>query len=51
VPAYPNTLGHDSGVLERGKGIRRGGDQLAFLVARRVAAWVGALLAAVEAEQ
>jgi hypothetical protein len=51
VPAYPHTLGHDSGVLERGKGIRRGGDQLAFLVARRVAAWVGALLAAVEAEQ
>ncbi|WP_406169325.1 hypothetical protein [Streptomyces sp. NBC_00996] len=36
VPAYPNTLGYDSGVLERGKGIRRAGDQLALLDVRVV---------------
>ncbi|MCX4974388.1 MULTISPECIES: DUF3344 domain-containing protein [unclassified Streptomyces] len=52
VPAYPNTLGYDSDVLELGKGIRRGGDQLTFrLVSQRDAAWVGALFTAVDAKQ
>ncbi|MGW1532818.1 DUF3344 domain-containing protein [Streptomyces aureus] len=52
VPAYANTLGYDSDVLELGKGIRRGGDQLAFrIVSQRDAAWVGALFAAVDAKQ
>ncbi|MFD9462987.1 DUF3344 domain-containing protein [Streptomyces sp. NPDC060027] len=52
VPAYSNTLGYDSDVLEFGKGIRRGGDQLAFrIVSQRDAAWVGALFAAVDAKQ
>jgi hypothetical protein len=52
VPAYTNTLGYDSDVLELGKGIRRGGDQLAFrIVSQRDAAWVGALFAAVDAKQ
>ncbi|WP_330304694.1 MULTISPECIES: DUF3344 domain-containing protein [unclassified Streptomyces] len=52
APAYPNTLGYDSDVLELGKGIRPGGDQLAFrLVSQRDAAWVGALFAAVDAKQ
>ncbi|WRZ92837.1 DUF3344 domain-containing protein [Streptomyces sp. NBC_01007] len=52
VPAYANTLGYDSDVLEFGKGIRRGGDQLAFrIVSQRDAAWVGALFAAVDAKQ
>ncbi|MER5471485.1 DUF3344 domain-containing protein [Streptomyces sp. NPDC002685] len=52
VPAYSNTLGYDSDVLELGKGIRRGGDQLAFrIVSQRDAAWVGALFAAVDAKQ
>jgi hypothetical protein len=52
VPAYSNTLGYDSDVLELGKGIRPGGDQLAFrIVSHRDAAWVGALFAAVDAKQ
>ncbi|MFJ2826933.1 DUF3344 domain-containing protein [Streptomyces sp. NPDC087263] len=52
VPAYPNTLGYDSDVLELGKGIRRGGDQLTFrLVSQRDTAWVGALFTAVDAKQ
>ncbi|MEW2166919.1 DUF3344 domain-containing protein [Streptomyces sp. NPDC007084] len=52
VPAYSNTLGYDSDVLELGKGIRSGGDQLAFrIVSHRDAAWVGALFAAVDAKQ
>ncbi|WP_405917089.1 hypothetical protein [Streptomyces sp. NBC_00728] len=52
VPADANTLGHDSDVLELGKGIRHGGDQLAFrIVSQRDAAWVGALFAAVDAKQ
>ncbi|MFJ6831936.1 hypothetical protein [Streptomyces sp. NPDC091209] len=41
-----------SDVLELGKGIRRGGDQLAFrIVSQRDAARVGALFAAVDAKQ
>ncbi|MFI0962233.1 DUF3344 domain-containing protein [Streptomyces sp. NPDC021080] len=52
VPAYANTLGYDSDILELGKGIRGGGDQLAFrIVSQRDAAWVGALFAAVDAKQ
>ncbi|MFE9880056.1 DUF3344 domain-containing protein [Streptomyces sp. NPDC005784] len=52
VPAYVNTLGYDSDVLELGKGIRPGGDQLTFrIVSQRDAAWVGALFAAVDAKQ
>ncbi|MFF3610425.1 DUF3344 domain-containing protein [Streptomyces sp. NPDC002580] len=52
VPAYANTLGYDSDVLELGKGIRSGGDQLAFrIVSQRDAAWIGALFAAVDAKQ
>ncbi|MFH8390835.1 DUF3344 domain-containing protein [Streptomyces sp. NPDC018036] len=52
VPAYANTLGYDSDVLELGTGIRGGGDQLAFrIVSHRDAAWVGALFAAVDAKQ
>ncbi|MET7988391.1 MULTISPECIES: DUF3344 domain-containing protein [unclassified Streptomyces] len=52
VPAYANTLGYDSDVLEIGPGIRGGGDQLAFrIVSQRDAAWIGALFAAVDAKQ
>ena len=52
VPAYSNTLGYDSDVLELGEGIRGGGDQLAFrIVSQRDAAWIGALFAAVDAKQ
>ncbi|MFF8530665.1 DUF3344 domain-containing protein [Streptomyces sp. NPDC015532] len=52
VPSYANTLGYDSDVLELGKGIRGGGDQLAFrIVSQRDAAWIGALFAAVDAKQ
>ncbi|WP_201452524.1 DUF3344 domain-containing protein [Streptomyces sp. HM190] len=52
TPAYSNTLGYDSDVLELGDGIRRGGDQLAFrIVSQRDAAWVGALFVAVDAKQ
>ncbi|MEU6802299.1 DUF3344 domain-containing protein [Streptomyces neyagawaensis] len=52
APAYSNTLGYDSDVLELGDGIRRGGDQLAFrIVSQRDAAWVGALFVAVDAKQ
>ncbi|WP_328507171.1 DUF3344 domain-containing protein [Streptomyces sp. NBC_00391] len=51
TPAYSNTLGYDSDVLELGDEIRRGGDQLAFrLVSQRDAAWVGALFVAVDAK-
>lgn len=52
VPAYSNTLGYDSDVLDLRREIGRGGDQLAFrLVSQRDAAWVGALFAAVDAQQ
>ena len=48
VPAYANTLGHDSGVFDLRAGLRRGGDQLAFrLVSQRDAAWAGVLFVAV----
>ncbi|MEE1834780.1 DUF3344 domain-containing protein [Streptomyces sp. SP17KL33] len=51
TPAYANTLGYDSDVLELDDEIRRGGDQLAFrLVSQRDAAWVGALFVAVDAK-
>lgn len=51
TPAYSNTLGYDSDVLELDDEIRRGGDQLAFrLVSQRDAAWVGALFVAVDAK-
>ena len=52
TPAYSNTLGYDSDVLELGDEIPLGGDQLAFrIVSQRDAAWVGALFVAVEAKQ
>ncbi|MGQ4383270.1 DUF3344 domain-containing protein [Streptomyces sp. SAS_270] len=52
VPAYANTLGYDSDVLDLDKALRRGGDGLVFrLSSRRDAAWVGALFAAVDAKQ
>jgi hypothetical protein len=52
IPAYPNTLGYDSDVLDLSRALRRGGDQLVFrLVAQRDAAWVGALFVAVDAKQ
>jgi hypothetical protein len=51
TPAYSNTLGYDSDVLELSDEIRRGGDQLAFrIVSQRDAAWVGALFVAVDAK-
>ncbi|WP_215455544.1 DUF3344 domain-containing protein [Streptomyces sp. ATCC 21386] len=51
TPAYTNTLGYDSDVLELDDEIGRGGDQLAFrLVSQRDAAWVGALFVAVDAK-
>lgn len=51
TPAYANTLGYDSDVLELGDEIRHGGDQLAFrIVSQRDAAWVGALFVAVDAK-
>ncbi|MBE4739433.1 MULTISPECIES: DUF3344 domain-containing protein [Streptomyces] len=51
TPAYANTLGYDSDVLELDDEIQRGGDQLAFrLVSQRDAAWVGALFVAVDAK-
>ncbi|MER6159156.1 DUF3344 domain-containing protein [Streptomyces sp. NPDC001868] len=51
TPAYANTLGYDSDVLELGDEIRHGGDQLAFrLVSQRDAAWVGAFFVAVDAK-
>lgn len=51
-PAYPNTLGYDSDVINLKSGIRRGGDQLAFrIVSQRDAAWVGALFVAVDAKK
>ncbi|MFI7295622.1 DUF3344 domain-containing protein [Streptomyces sp. NPDC050121] len=49
VPAYVNTLGYDSDVFDLGRGLRRGGDQLAVrLVSTRDAAWAGALFVAVD---
>ncbi|GAX50301.1 hypothetical protein [Streptomyces olivochromogenes] len=60
APAHSNTPGRDSDVLGPGLGfgpvlgseIRGGGDQLGVrLVSQRDAAWVGALLAAVDAQQ
>ncbi|MGX1270058.1 hypothetical protein [Streptomyces phaeoluteigriseus] len=48
VPAYADTLGHDSGVFDLRAGLRRGGDQPPFLlVSQRDAAWAGVLFAAV----
>ncbi|WP_225860689.1 hypothetical protein [Streptomyces triticiradicis] len=47
-PAPP----HGSGLLEPGREIRAGGDQLAFrIVSQRDAAWFEALFAAVDAKQ
>ncbi|MFF2126077.1 hypothetical protein ACFVW1_11815 [Streptomyces olivochromogenes] len=58
APAHSNTPGRDSDALDLGPGpgpgseIRGGGDQLGVrLVSQRDAAWVGALLAAVDAQQ
>ncbi|MFJ1606750.1 hypothetical protein ACIOHS_25745 [Streptomyces sp. NPDC088253] len=52
APAYSNTPGRDAGVLDLGSEIRGRGDQLGVrLVSQRDAVWVGALLAAVDAQQ
>ncbi|MFI5687143.1 DUF3344 domain-containing protein [Streptomyces sp. NPDC051636] len=52
VPAYANTLGYDSDVLDLGPGLRGGGDQLAFrLTSQRDVAWAGALFVAVDAQR
>ncbi|KAA0921874.1 DUF3344 domain-containing protein [Streptomyces apricus] len=52
TPAYPNTLGYDSDVLDLGEGLRRGGDRLEFrLASPRDAAWAGVLFAAVDAKR
>ncbi|UUU33855.1 DUF3344 domain-containing protein [Streptomyces sp. CA-210063] len=51
APAYPNTLGYDSDILDLSEEIRPGGDQLAFRIAsQRDAAWVGVLFVAVDAK-
>ena len=52
APAYANTLGYDSDVLDLDKALRAGGDGLVLrLSSRRDAAWVGALFTAVDAKQ
>ncbi|MFI6933209.1 DUF3344 domain-containing protein [Streptomyces sp. NPDC050287] len=52
VPAYANTLGYDSDVLDLGPGLRGGGDQLAFrLKSQGDVVWAGALFAAVDAQR
>ncbi|MFC8201798.1 DUF3344 domain-containing protein [Streptomyces sp. NPDC057298] len=52
TPAYPNTLGYDSDVLDLREGLRRGGDRLDFRLASRWdAAWAGALFVAVDAKR
>ncbi|MFH9083038.1 DUF3344 domain-containing protein [Streptomyces sp. NPDC017673] len=52
IPAYANTLGYDSDVLDLGRALRRGGDQPGFrLVSHADAAWAGALFAAVDARK
>ncbi|MFF9085538.1 hypothetical protein ACF1BE_03760 [Streptomyces sp. NPDC014991] len=52
VPAYANTLGHDSDVSDLGVALRHGGDQPGFpLVPHADAAWAGAALVAVNARQ
>ncbi|MER7686721.1 hypothetical protein [Streptomyces sp. NPDC097610] len=52
APAHSNTPGRDSDLLDLGSEIRGRGDQLGVrLVSQRDAAWVGALLAAVDAQQ
>ncbi|MEV7812063.1 DUF3344 domain-containing protein [Streptomyces flaveolus] len=52
IPAYDNTLGYDSDVLDLGRALRRGGDQPGFrLVSHADAAWAGALFAAVDARK
>ncbi|MFJ8020235.1 hypothetical protein [Streptomyces sp. NPDC096311] len=52
APAHSNTLSRDSDLLDLGSEIRGRGDQLGVrLVSQRDAAWVGALLAAVDAQQ
>ncbi|MEV7138218.1 DUF3344 domain-containing protein [Streptomyces tauricus] len=52
TPAYPNTLGYDSDVLDLREGLRRGGDRLDFrLESLRDAAWAGALFVAVDAKR
>ncbi|WP_373308029.1 hypothetical protein [Streptomyces humidus] len=49
VPAYADTLGHDSDVFDLRRGLRFGGDQPTVrLVAHRDAAWAGALFVAVD---
>ncbi|MFF6995128.1 DUF3344 domain-containing protein [Streptomyces sp. NPDC008313] len=50
IPAYENTLGYDSDVLDLAPALRSGGDGLAFrLASRQDAVWFGALFAAVDA--
>ncbi|WP_217240334.1 DUF3344 domain-containing protein [Streptomyces sp. AC555_RSS877] len=52
VPAYANTLGYDSDVLDLGRGLRKGGNQLAFrLKSQRDVVWTGALFIAVDAQR
>ncbi|MET8943899.1 DUF3344 domain-containing protein [Streptomyces sp. NPDC004542] len=52
VPAYTNTLGYDSDVFDLRRGLRDGGDRLAFrLASRRDVVWAGALFAAVDAKR
>ncbi|WP_030669985.1 hypothetical protein [Streptomyces cellulosae] len=52
VPAYANTLGYDSDVLDLGRGLRGGGDQLAFrLKSQGDVVWAGVLFAAVDAKR
>ena len=52
VPAYVRTLGYDSDVFDLGRGLRHGGDQLAFrLVSQRDVVWAGVLFVAVDAQQ
>jgi hypothetical protein len=50
-PAYANTLGYDSDVLDLSEELRPGGDQLVFRIAsQRDAAWVGVFFVAVDAK-
>ncbi|MEW2285552.1 hypothetical protein [Streptomyces sp. NPDC047841] len=50
VPAYADTLGHDPGVCDLGRALRRGGDQPGSrLVSHADAARAGALFAAANA--
>ncbi|WP_328496258.1 DUF3344 domain-containing protein [Streptomyces sp. NBC_00414] len=51
TPAYANTLGYDSDVLDLREGLRRGGDRLDFRLSSRDAAWTGAMFVAVDAKR